>query len=139
MWVYRMKKDSKQAAVVKRYLYECASFGKDLLSAFQIETQKDSAELHPPMFCTNCYLTMKRKIAANQRQAPYKCRLEPYDWSSHTMQTCKVPQIYMYTCDLVHNQSIPHHWDANLFSRHDGLHMQHQTDWVTLQQKLWNT
>lgn len=83
----------KQATMAKKrpsYMYMCAEFHEELLSAFHIDTTKDSPEIHPPKFCNKCYVMMKRVTVASQSQTSYKCLLEPYDWSSHTISTCKV-------------------------------------------------
>ena len=86
-------KRRKQAAMAKKrpsYMFMCAEFHEELLSAFHIDTQKDSPEIHPPKFCNKCYVMMKRATVASQSQTPYTCPLEPYDWSNHTVSTCKV-------------------------------------------------
>jgi hypothetical protein len=87
-------------------MYMCVEFHEELLLAFHIDTQKDSPEIHPPKFCNKCYVTMKRVIAASRSKTPYKCLLEPYDWCSHTISTCKV---VCNTKKFVHNSFLSHH------------------------------
>ena len=52
-------KRRKQATMAKKrpsYMFMCAEFHEELLSAFHIDTQKDSPEIHPPKFCNKCYV-----------------------------------------------------------------------------------
>ena len=71
-------------------MYQCVAYNQELLSALHIDITKDDPQIHPPMFCNKCYLTMKRVTTAALSNRPYKCGLKPYEWYSHTIHTCKV-------------------------------------------------
>ena len=70
--------------------YACRSYSKDLMTAFDIDVASDAVEIDPQMFCILCHKAMTRIVRAKECQRPYKCSVQPYNWHTHTLDTCKV-------------------------------------------------
>lgn len=130
--------DHKQAKVKKAYpcSYLCTSYTEEILQAFHIDTRHDSSEIHPPKFCNKCYLSMRHVTAAAQKQTPYKCSVEPYDWFSHSVERCKVCPLFVSSLHLFVIVSYRAVVFISHFMQHDG---RRQEGWGVLQQKLWST
>lgn len=70
--------------------YACRSYSKDLMTAFDIDVVSDAVEIHSQMFCILCHKAMTRIVRAKECQTPYKFSVQPYNWHTHTLDTCKV-------------------------------------------------
>ena len=68
---------------------------------------QDCYQIHPPMFCNKCYLTMKHVTTAAIHKKPYKCGLKPYDWYNHTIPTAVRYSIVQREIPLHNKDAVP--------------------------------
>ena len=96
VWVQTAKTSQTKGKLPKpEPTYQCSAHTDSLLVAFDINVSTDQEEIHPPLFCTLCHKAMLRVQVAMKCKNQYKCSLQPYNWSTHTADTCKVQQ---YSC-----------------------------------------
>ena len=71
----------------KAYRYACAAQKDTFWEGIDISITTDSAEIHPPSLCNNCF-------AKIQKKSPFNV----YKWEPHTAPTCTI-------CELFRSQS----------------------------------
>ena len=114
--------------------YLCSAYADSLLVAFDISVSTDQEEIHPQFFCTLCHKAMLRVQVAIKCKNQYKCQMQPYNWSTHTADTCKV-QVHVLLVHVLNMMLCCRH--VNHFTSMEHRLPQSQQRWYTHQQASW--